>query len=165
MAPCRTRNSAVVEFHELAQLFPNLCGDVVGGRQAEGTSTLIDVIAISSGRKQNVSGDTKFVSMELNFWSLPSPNCKRTKPSFCVTVVMPAWWSPRMYLGALSISVKRQEGRIVVTNKNPSACVPHAFNTINQVHWLYNRTEMELMHILQSSTRYFEVKGGEQPYK
>ena len=168
MVPCRTRNSAVVEFPRFAQLFPNLCGDVVGGRQEqEGSiSTLIDVIAVSSGRKQTMGDDDgQFVSMELHFWSLPPPNSKRTKPSLWVTVVMPAWWTPRMYLGALWISVKRQDGRIVVTNNETSACVPYAFNTINQVHWLYNRSRLELMDILQSSASYFEVKGGERAYK
>ena len=165
MAPCRTRNSAVAEFPGIAQLFPNLCGDVAGGRQ-QGTLTLMDVIAVSSGRKKIADEDGQFVFMELHFWPSPSsPN--PMKPSFSVSVGMPGWWTPKMYLGALCISVKRQDGRIVVSSKRPSACVPHApaYNTINHIHWLFNRNKKELLKILQSSAQYFEVRGGENAYK
>ena len=80
MDPLRTRNSAFIKFPEIAQLFPNLCGDVVVGRQQEdGTAGLIDVCAASIGRKQSVGDDSQFVTMELHFLSLLVAEIKKNK--------------------------------------------------------------------------------------
>ena len=107
MAPCRTRNRGVTEFHKEVLLFPNLMGDVIGGLQfienggRDEKSVHID--SISSGVMTCIEDTKEMVEMEVHFWSSKSQS---QRPKFTVPVRMPSWWTARIYVSALLETLK-----------------------------------------------------------
>jgi hypothetical protein len=76
-------------------------------------------------------------------------------------IVMPVWWTPQSYLGALHFSLSCHPvlsmGHITLDLKK--------YTTINKIHWLYSDgmapgSKRELFKMLRSAAAFVSVRGG-----
>ena len=140
--PMPTRHRAVLQLEEPLPLY-NFSGvqhtsiaDLI--LTTAGTPHLAMINAISTGIQKNLATDSSYAEILIRFHVLAplvAGKKKSAKPTEDYTVVVPRQWTPRMYLGALYISLQRNKSISVETLKLNG----NNYKTINEVSWLFNK--------------------------
>ena len=80
-----------------------------------------------------------------------------TKPVHTIDIPIPLSWSPRTYLAALQLNIKRT-GVVMIS---PDNFVGPLAPTLNEVHWLFNLDIEDALSILERQNVFENVNGGE----
>ena len=100
-------------------------------------------------------------------------DCHYIEPNICfysttndakvheIFIVMPIWWTPQLYLGALNFSLSQHS----VMSLEPITLDSNRYTNINEIHWLYSDgmapgSKRELFSMLRSSAAFLGVRGG-----
>ena len=167
MAPRGTRGRAVVFFKgQDIRMLPTIvkCSEMHVSLCPLKEKTL-SVYAISAGRCHFANDEKTTCRMELNFWAregvhLPSGMVDTSKPSCTITVLTPAWWTPKIYLAAVLHKLKWHK-EIWLSNVASYACIKQQFDSVLDVHWLYGCNRDELCKILTDGGTLVRVEGGD----
>ena len=88
----------------------------------------------------------------LSFWLDEFPT-----PVHTIDIPIPLSWSPRTYLAALQLNIRRS-GVVMVS---PDSFVGPLAPTLNEVHWLFNLNIEDALRILERQNAFENVNGGE----
>lgn len=135
MLPYRTRGTAILKFAQEIPVYPNMLGDVSDDID---TSHHFYCDAISNGRSRIEANGNRV--LELKFWSSRDIE----QPLMLISIKMPEWWTPQMYLAAVCSSLQKEK-IIVLYQVNSSWGGVANFCTVNEVHWLYNSNKQTLI--------------------
>lgn len=107
MAPYKTRNTIILELSDPTLVIPNCFEwDLAGRLRARNRFTCT---MISSGRILPHHDGTN--RMKLEFWQ-----AGEEVPTLVISVILPQYWTARIYLAILDHSIKRQGIIIVLPN-------------------------------------------------
>jgi hypothetical protein len=90
------------------------------------------------------------------FWSDQDPD-----PIHSVEVAVPPGWSPRMYLGALRVTIRNHHGVISA----PKRILGSTYSTLNFVHRMFGFSLSHAVSILYGENAFRSVFGGEFDYR
>ena len=125
---------------------------------------LFMVSSVCTDLQHLLSRDNQMVNITIRFYSENVQGEQNGRPEKLmkeIQAVMPKAWSPRMYLGAVNVSIERNHAIIIETiNFHGNRHV-----SINDLHWLFTERNLDdpssVALKLISNAAYFHVKGGE----
>jgi hypothetical protein len=160
MGPRVTRKSAILDLgKDGVAMLPALyhCVEVDGddaATRAALESKVISICSVSTGRHTAIGGGR--VLLQLKFWL--SENSSH--PVFSIDVMTPSWWSNQMYLLALAVTIKKTTTIVPHLVASWEEAFAGGFNSLNNVHFLYNCNRKQLLSKLHAHGRYTRVQGG-----
>ncbi len=157
--PPASQHRAVLHLHKAVPLFDmQACTsqsivDILQSSR-EATPTIM-VQTISTDIHRRVE-DCHYIELMICFYS----TIKDSKVHE-LFIVMPVWWTPQLYLGALHSSLSRHP----VLSMEPITLDSKKYTTINEIHWLYSDgmapgSKRELFKMLRSAAAFLSVRGG-----
>jgi hypothetical protein len=108
-------------------------------------------ISLSSTTYCSVEGSDA-IFLRVCFWSDEHPD-----PIFSVNVAVPPGWSPRMYLGALRVTIWKH----LVVISAPKRILGSTYATLNFVHHMFGFSRSRAISILYGENAFRSVFGGE----
>jgi hypothetical protein len=162
MAPCGTRNQAVVVFEKDIRMIPVISTWTEIWPKAV---NYLSVYAVSAGRHSIVDTEKSICSIEIRFWAregcpLKSGRRDKSRPSYVMSILAPGWWTPKIYLAALFHKLDGEKS-IWLTHLSSFSCVDQPFDSIIDVHWLYGCRADELQNKLSTSGALDKIDGGD----
>ena len=132
---------------------------------------LFDVETICTDKQQLCQSESQMVEITVRFYGRSSPQQGREASmddssnnqiiAKEIQAVMPKSWTPRMYLGAVNLSIERSQSILIEAIYFRG----RRYISINDVHWLFtDRNVNDPSHLashLISNAAYFNVTGGE----
>ena len=125
---------------------------------------LFNVASISTGDQQVYSTEVDLVEITIRFYGIKttgpniSPSSAQMKE---IKSVMPKVWTPRMYLGAVNISIERNKAILIEAINFRGK----RYISINDVHWLFNELNLNNPQLVAErlilKAAYYNVVGGE----
>jgi hypothetical protein len=116
----------------------------------------LQIRIVSTGRRKPLEQDKAFAEISLHFWVEASDEHITILPDYSITIVLPATWTPKLYLAALFVSA----------NINNLICIDYAtfggakYKSVNEVHWLFHSGLNGVDAILQQHYAFQHVRGG-----
>lgn len=114
------------------------------------------VQTITTDIRRQVNDCQQYIELMIRFYS-------ETKDAkvYELFIVMPVWWTPQLYLGALNYSLSHCS----VLSIEPITLDSKRYASINEIHWLFSDaifpgSEMELFKTLRSSAAFLGIRGG-----
>lgn len=161
-APPASRHRAVLCLQDTLPLFE---------MQAYSTNNLQEIIWSSRQVKHSLMvrtittdvrkpvDDPRYVELSIGFYPQEDLENKFALPKILHDVVVPASWTPKMYLGALSLSLSRHP----VISLSRISINGHKYKSLNDVHSLFSEsagTAQELNTSLMTAAAFIHVFGG-----
>jgi hypothetical protein len=119
---------------------------------SRGARPIQKLTAISTDRLFEVKEDRSYVELMVRFFSA-GPDFEQSE----FQVIMPRSWTPKMYLGALSQSIRTNSlltlETICISGRN--------YTTMNELNWLFRLQKDSIHTRLITSGCYQSLKGGE----
>jgi hypothetical protein len=162
MAPRCTRLTAVLCFnskvplymfdHPIGLMSPNSLRGSFSIPQQVFEENKIYFSSISSSLSHHIEGSDFFYYIKISFWIDSSAT-----PVHSVSVPIPNSWTPRIYLAALNISIRRQKLLISAPDNTMGSSLPR----LNEVHWLFAQPTHLSLRMLDGKHAFGQVNGGE----
>lgn len=149
MPPTCTRRQAVTVFDSSFCLYIVTQGDLFPQEQCYFNS-----IAVQAVGEREIEHDDRTMALQtlrVTFWSVESS----LLPVFEAIVVAPLDWTPRMYLAALSLTIRRRNG--VCCNVDG---INQRLSRLNEVHWLFNDSLENAISVLRDNHAFLFIDGG-----
>jgi hypothetical protein len=156
MAPVASRHRAVMQLGDSAPLYMHsnstdrsVTSIVSSTMNAE---PIMDVHCIATGYRRKV--DEGMAELEVHFYQEKLVEEKKCT----ITVSIPSFWTSRMYLGAVSLSLQKHNILSVSsvlfprTNTNVSS--------VNEIHWLFISTANEVSDLMNRRCVFLHIRGG-----
>ena len=167
--PPPTRHRGVLEIAPPIPLYdfgnqfeePTLQSIVNESRDAQ---PLFNVSSVCTDNQQVIASDNQMVHITIRFygkdgWS--DQNGSQEHHLKEIKALMPKTWTPRMYLGAVNVSIEQSHSIIIETISFRGK----RYVSINNVHWLFSELNLNdpslVASKLISNAAYFNVVGGE----
>jgi hypothetical protein len=157
--PPASRHRGVLRLHKAVPLFNmqafasrNIMDILQSSREAKPTM-LVQTITTDIWRQVE---DCHYIELMVCFYS-----AKKDAKVYKLFLVLPVWWTPQIYLGALNYSLFSHSvisiERITLDSKR--------YASINEIHWLYSDgivpgSRRELFKMLRSSAAFLDIRGG-----
>lgn len=128
---------------------------------------LFDVETICTDMQQLCESETQMVEITVRFYGSrpsegPATNSLKRFMAKEIQAVMPKSWTPRMYLGAVNLSIERNQSILIEAIYFRG----QRYISINDVHWLFTDQNVNdpshLASQLVLNAAYFNVTGGER---
>ena len=141
---------------------PTLLSVINESRDAQ---PLFKVSSVCTDYQQVLASEDQMVNITIRFYSddfQAEGNGGRAERQMKeIKAIMPKAWTPRMYLGAVNVSIERNRSIIIETIYIHG----NRYVSINDIHWLFTEQNLDdpsmVASKLVSNAAYFNVKGGE----
>ena len=135
--------------------------------ESKNAMPLFNVESISTGNQQANLLDQDLVEIIVRFYGVTATdgssnlNHHQSRIMKEIKSVMPKVWSPRMYLGALKVSIERNRSILI----EAISFRGQRYISINDIHWLFTDENLSNPSLvgdrLISNAAYYNVTGGE----
>jgi hypothetical protein len=154
--PPATRHRAVMSLRQAIALYDmrshsasSLRDVLESSRNAE---KVMMVTTVSTDRVTRVADNPTFVELGILFF----PEDENQEPKLDVKVIMPADWTPKMYVAALNKSIRRHS----ILSLELITINGSIYATMNELQWLFSATHESTHSQLVCSASYIRVSGG-----
>ena len=155
MVPVASRHRALLQLGESAPLYLlSSTMDLSVDSIVSSTMTakpILDVDFIGTGYRREVN--EAMAELEITFYQENVIEKKHT-----IRVTIPRWWSPQMYVGAVSMSLQKHS-IIAVDSVLLEGTNTNVFS-VNEIHWLFVSTANQVSDLLNGHCSFLEICGG-----